>query len=157
MKVVEKEIFSNQNIEKKEQVKIATTKKRDISIELVRVFACLTVIATHLCLQVYNVFDVQVDWSRLFQKCFFSDGVPLFFMITGFFLMNGRSYKKIWKSTAKKILLPSLIFVLFTQVFYLFIINKQSFIYCLKAFSIFLVPSSFISIKLLIFFNNSSK
>lgn len=106
--------------------------KRDITVDLIRIVACLIVIATHASLQVYNVYDVQVDWSRLFQKCFLTDAVPLFFMITGFFLVNGRSYKKIWKSTAVKILLPSFIFVLFTQAFRLFLINKESFSYCLQ-------------------------
>lgn len=110
--------------------------KRDISIDLIRVIACFSVILTHLCLQVLNQCYNRIDWSRLLEKSFFTDGVPLFFMITGFFLVNGRSYKKIWKSTIKKILLPSFILVIFTEIFYLFIVNKESFLYCIQNFSI---------------------
>lgn len=107
-------------------------KKRDASVDLIRIFACLMVIATHMSLQVLNKAYNRIDWSRLLEKSFLADGVPLFLMITGFFLANGRSYKKIWKSTIMKVLLPSLIYILFTQVFYMFIINKQSIIWCIK-------------------------
>lgn len=135
MKVVSEETKISTKELKQElnsDIKNTQKNKRDVTIEFIRVIACLIVIATHLSLQVYNVYDVQVDWSRLFQKCFLTDAVPLFFMITGFFLVNGRSYKKIWKSTAKKILLPTFIFVLFTQAFRLFLINKESFMYCIQ-------------------------
>ena len=136
MKVKENKV--NENVEKKEISEENTMKlsKRDISIDLIRIVACLSVIATHLCLQVLNQCYNRIDWSRLLEKSFLTDGVPLFFIITGFFLVNGRSYKKIWKSTIKKILIPTLIFVLFTQVFYLFIVNKESFIYCIQNFNI---------------------
>lgn len=139
MKVITEEINDSKKvIEKITDSKKQETKKkskRDVTVELIRIVACLIVIATHLALQVYNVYDVQVDWSRLFEKSFLTDAVPIFFMITGFFLVNGRSYKKIWKSTAKRILFPSFIFVLFTQVFRLFIINKESFMYCIQNLS----------------------
>lgn len=118
------------NDDKSENIKQA--KKRDSSVELIRIFACITVILTHLSLNVFDQYHSQVDWSRLFEKCFFSDGVPIFYMIMGFFLMNGRSYKKIWKSTLKKVVIPVLIFVLFVQVFYMFIINKQSLTWCIQ-------------------------
>lgn len=126
MKVKEKEEIS-EKIENKENVK-----KRDISVELVRVVACILVVAIHLSLQVFNQYYSQVDWSRLFEKCFFTDGVPLFFMITGFFIANGRSYKKTWKSVGKKILLPVAVYILFAQVFYMFITNKESIMWCIQ-------------------------
>lgn len=140
MKVLEKEKSSikKENLEefKKENDELKTKSKRDISIDLIRVIACLAVIGTHLCLQVLNQCYNRIDWSRLLEKSFLTDGVPLFFMITGFFLVNGRSYKKIWKSTALKILLPSFLFVIFTQAFYPFIVNQESFIWCIKNFNI---------------------
>ena len=142
MKVKEKEAVVVGNIENLEKnivepsnnevETIKQNKKRDSSIELIRIFACITVVLTHLSLNVFDQYHSQVDWSRLFEKCFFSDGVPIFYMIMGFFLMNGRSYKKIWKSTLKKIVVPVLIFVLFAQVFYMFILNKQPFTWCLQ-------------------------
>ena len=93
--------------EKSEKVK-----KRDYSIDLIRVIACVLVVATHLSLQVFNEYYHEVDWSRLIEKCFFTDGVPLFFMITGFFIINGRGYKKIVKSTFFKVIIPSFIYVI---------------------------------------------
>ena len=72
--------------------------KRDASIELIRIVACMIVVLLHLSLNVFDQYHSQVDWSRLFEKCFFSDGVPIFYLIMGFFIANGRSYKKIWKS-----------------------------------------------------------
>lgn len=120
----------------KETTKEKTVKKRDYSIDLIRVVACLSVICAHLCLQVLNTAYNRIDWSRLLEKSFLKDGIALFFMITGFFLVNGRSYKKIWSGTIKKILLPSFIFVLFTQAFYPFIVNKETFLYCIQNFNI---------------------
>ena len=119
-------------VEVSEKVEIKENKKRDISVELIRVVACILVVAIHLSLQVFNQYYSQVDWSRLFEKCFFTDGVPLFFMITGFFIANGRSYKKTWKGVLKKILIPVAIYVLFAQIFYMFITNKQTIMWCLQ-------------------------
>lgn len=130
MKVKEKD---SNVIEKAE--KIVNTKKenkRDASVDLIRIVACLFVIATHMSLQVLNQAYNRIDWSRLLEKSFLADGVPLFLMITGFFIANGRSYKKIWKQTAVKVLLPSIIYVLFTQIFYMFIINKESIVWCIQ-------------------------
>ena len=128
MKVKEKEAQEFvRNVEQK-----TIKKQRDISVDLVRVVACLMVIATHVCLQVLNPCFNRIDWSRLLEKSFVTDGVPLFLMITGFFIANGRSYKRIWKSTIVKVLLPSLIYILFSQIFYMYIINKESISWCLK-------------------------
>ena len=107
---------------------------RDVSIDFIRIIACILVVGTHCCLQAFNEYYHEVDWSRLFEKCFLTDGVPIFFMITGFFIANGRSYKKIWKSTLFKVIIPTLIYVLFAQVFFMFIINKESLLWCFKNF-----------------------
>ncbi len=126
-KVVEDISIENSQISVKTE-----TKKRDISVDLIRLFACLSVIGTHLCLQVLNQAYNRIDWGRLLEKSFFTDGVPLFFMITGFFIANGRNYKKIWKSTIMKVLTPSIIYILFSQIFYMFIVNKESIMWCLQ-------------------------
>ena len=111
---------------------VKSIKKRDASIELIRIVACITVVLIHLSLNVFDQYHSQVDWSRLFEKCFFTDGVPLFYMIMGFFIANGRSYKKMWKNTFKRVVIPTLLYVWFAQVFYMFIINKQNIAWCLK-------------------------
>lgn len=133
-----------EKVTEKKELEISETldksKKRDISIDLIRIVACISVILTHLCLQVLNRCYNRIDWSRLLEKSFLTDGVPLFFMITGFFLVNGRSYKKIWKSTFLKILLPTFIFVIFVQMFQPFILNQASFIDCIRNVNFSLVP-----------------
>lgn len=133
-----------EKVTEKKELEIAETldksKKRDISIDLIRIVACILVILTHLCLQVLNRCYNRIDWSRLLEKSFLTDGVPLFFMITGFFLVNGRSYKKIWKSTFLKILLPTFIFIIFVQIFQPFILNQASFIDCIRNVNFSLVP-----------------
>lgn len=131
MLVKEKENISKQ-VENQEVSIKPEKKQRDYSIDLMRIIACLIVIATHVSLQVLNPCYNRIDWSRLLEKSFLVDGVSIFFMITGFFLVNGRSLKKIWKSTIVKILLPSFIYVLFAQIFYMFIVNQESIMWCLK-------------------------
>lgn len=118
----------------KETKSVKTDKyaNRDFSIDLLRIIACISVLANHLCLQPFNQYWSQVDWSRIFERCFLTDNVTIFFMITGFFLINGRSYLKIWKSTIFKILIPTFVYVLLAQMFYMFIINKQSFSWCMQ-------------------------
>ena len=137
MKVEKKEKdikLKEKNVEKSNQKNDRAEKKRDIAIDFIRIVACLIVIATHLALTTYNIYEVQVDWSRLFTKCFLADGVGLFFLITGFFISNGRDYKKVWKNTAKKIILPSFIVLVFCEIFRKFLVNQETFWNCIINF-----------------------
>ena len=56
MKVLEKEEVK---VEKINEEKNVTPKKRDISIELIRVVACILVVAIHLSLQVFDFHLIQ--------------------------------------------------------------------------------------------------
>lgn len=134
MKVKEKEssVIENAEVITNNAEACINNKKRDASIDLIRIVACIIVIAVHLSLRVLNQVYNRIDWSRLLEKSFLTDGVPLFLMITGFFLANGRSYKKIWKNTFIRILLPSIVYVVFSQVFYMFITNKESIMWCIQ-------------------------
>lgn len=134
MKVKEKEssVIENAEVITNNAEASINNKKRDASIDLIRIVACIIVIAVHLSLRVLNQVYNRIDWSRLLEKSFLTDGVPLFLMITGFFLANGRSYKKIWKNTFIRILLPSIVYVVFSQVFYMFIINKENIMWCIQ-------------------------
>ena len=79
-----KEAF-NENKEKQEEKPVVQEKKtkvHDYNIDLIRIFACFAVIGYHIALTTYNVYEVGVDWSRLFTKAFVQDGVGLFFIIT---------------------------------------------------------------------------
>ena len=82
------EVQESEKLDKEILVKEEKVNKRDVSVDLIRVVACFIVILTHLCLQVLNQCFNRIDWSRLLEKSFLTDGVPLFFMITGFFLVN---------------------------------------------------------------------
>ena len=61
--------------------------KRNPSIELCRLLACLIVIGVHTSLSA-AVNEHSWDTFRLFLNCLLADGVAIFFMITGAFLFN---------------------------------------------------------------------
>lgn len=129
-----KEAFNEnkeKNIEKQENVQDKKVKTRDYNIDLIRVFACLAVIGFHLALTTYNVYEVGVDWSRLFTKAFLQDGVGLFFIITGFFIANGKTYSQVIKHTLKRVVLPAFICLCLCQFFNEWILNKDTFMNCL--------------------------
>lgn len=78
--------------------------KRDPSVELARLFACLIVIGVHVALSA--TINGVWDSSRTFIAMFVADGVSIFWMITGFFLFQNKSYPKLLKRTGRTILLP---------------------------------------------------
>ncbi len=129
-----KEAF-NENKEKEEmkqnEVQEKKSKTRDYNIDLIRIFACLAVIGYHIALTTYNVYEVGVDWSRLFTKAWVQDGVGLFFIITGFFIASGKTYSQVLKNTLKKVVLPSFICLCICQFFNEWILNKDTFMNCL--------------------------
>ena len=81
---------------------------RDARVELLRIFGILMILGYH---------NMQVDWvlegsyhfSIDYVTGFFSDCVPMFFMILGFFLFQNNSYKKLLIRTIKKIIFPTLL------------------------------------------------
>lgn len=133
MEVKEKEVSENFISENNSNI-VKKSNKKDVSIELIRLLACLIVIATHMTLTTYN--EIQVDWSRLFTKSFLADGVAIFFLITGFFIANGRSYKKVIINTIKKVLIPSFFVLIIAEAFSSFLTNKDSFMNCIRNFGI---------------------
>ena len=81
-----------------------TELKRDPAIELARLIGCLIVIGCHtyLPLKVNNHFEP----GRLFFGMLFADGVAVFWLIGGAFLLNYTDYKKLLAGRIKKVLLP---------------------------------------------------
>ena len=121
-----------ENVEEKPVVQeVKKKREHDYNIDLIRIFAIFAVIGYHIALTTYNVYEVGVDWSRLFTKAWIQDGVGLFFIITGFFLANGKSYKQILKTTLKKVVLPAFICMCICQFFNEWILNKDTFMNCL--------------------------
>ncbi len=89
-------------------------KDRDYSVDIIRIIATFIVVATHVKLS--WIVDDVINNQKLFYACLWADGVSLFFLITGFFLFNGRSYGHIIKKTIKSIIFPVLIVAIFSQM-----------------------------------------
>ena len=77
-------------------------KNRDYGVEVIRIIATFIVIGTHVKLN-WIVGDV-VQNLKLVYTCLWADGVSLFFLITGFFLFNGRNYGQILKNVSNLLL-----------------------------------------------------
>jgi len=65
--------------------------------------------------------------SRVFLKCFWDDGVAVFWVITGFFLFYNFDYKQRLKKTFKHIFIPYTIYTILIFYFYKFFINHIPF------------------------------
>jgi surface polysaccharide O-acyltransferase-like enzyme len=110
------------SIEKKENENYE--KKRDSSIELLRIIGCISVISTH-------IMNIQIDentnienFPRIFNGCLCADGVAIFWYIMGFFFFNKISYKKRLNLLFKKIYIPIIITSFFYFYFYDFNFNN---------------------------------
>lgn len=104
------------------------------NIEIVRIVAIFIVIALHISLP-YIENDLVV-YDRLLIKSFLLDAVPCFWLIMGFFLFNGRSFRYKLKNALVKIALPSFLVMLLSQIFASWIYSQSSIIYCLKNINI---------------------
>lgn len=78
---------------------------RDSKIEFARLLACMGVVILHIGHVVGRV-DEPVFFKAL-RSCIFADPVPVFWMITGFFLFGVTNYEKKWKNTIVKIVIPT--------------------------------------------------
>ena len=98
-------------------------KVRDPGIDFLRVIACLIVIGTHV--------DVMGtgDSSKLFIRLLLSDGVTLFFVISGFFFFK-KGFKETLIRSLKSIVLPGIAVMFLTYLFAPFIRGEKSIIQC---------------------------
>ena len=101
------------------------TLKRNASVELLRLFGILMILGYHN-IQVDLVIEGTYHFSIDYLTGFYSDCVPMFFMIMGFYLFQKTSYLQLIQKTIRKIILPTLL--LFAAYFYLYdwIINGQT-------------------------------
>lgn len=114
--------------------------KRNPSIELSRLLACLIVIGVHTSLSA-TITEHSWDASRLFFNCLLADGVAIFFMITGAFLFNN-NYDKLLRKTFIHIIIPLVIFSVIGFYFLIGYLINNHFHYIL------LPPNISISLKL---------
>ena len=98
-------------------------KVRDPGIDFLRVIACLIVIGTHV--------DVMGtgDSSKLIIRLLLSDGVTLFFVISGFFFFK-KGFKETLIRSIKSIVLPGIAVMFLTYFFAPFIKGEKSIIQC---------------------------
>lgn len=107
-------------------------RKKDIKAELLRTMACFMVILVHI--RLLPIVDGQVIKTPVFMGCFLSSCVGIFFLVTGFFMYDGR--KSIWgvvKGFLVKILSPTLLIVFFSLIFNDWILGQASFSDCIKS------------------------
>jgi len=102
----------------------ATRKRRDWTVQLMRIIACMIVIGVHSLPNV-KISSGVYSTSRVFLSCVFADGVAIFWMISGFYLFRNFSYRKLLKRSAAKILVPYLLCEAFIFYFYDFIAGRK--------------------------------
>ena len=81
--------------------------KRNPCIEYIRLIACLIVVACHVNFQLVSTADTA--GLKTFYFCVFSDGVAIFWMITGCFLFQNSRLLPLIKRALTKVLLPTLL------------------------------------------------
>lgn len=93
-----------------------STKTRNVNIELVRIVACVSVIALHTW-KGSGIDEVSTTIKgviRVFEK----HNVPLFFIIMGFFMFsNNKSYLDRIENLITRIIIPSLLAFVFYEIF----------------------------------------
>lgn len=93
-------------------------KKRDSTIELIRVIACLIVVTLHAS----SIMPLaEHDISKEIMAVILSDGVAIFFVIAGFFMFKRQSFSIEVKKTVLNIFIPAMVVEILTEFF----INKS--------------------------------
>ena len=110
-------------------------KKRDISVELIRIIAILMVIGNHTA--GWYLSGDTVLRGNLMIYGFFQDAVPLFWYATGMFLFKqGNTFKKNVTRTVFRVVLPSAALVFFAAIFAPWFEGKASLKTCFTASSL---------------------
>lgn len=102
-----------------------TKTNRNASVELLRLFGILMILGYHN-IQVDLAIEETYHFSIDYLTGFFSDCVPMFFMIMGFYLFQNNEYVKLIIRTIKKIIIPTLLLFAFYFYFYGWLINGES-------------------------------
>lgn len=111
-------------------------------IEFLRILACLFVIMIHM-----NIYEQHYP-----IKAFITFGVPVFGLITGYFIFNDKNkYKDLLHKTFFKIIIPTLILIAFSVLFKEWITGNTSMIKSLQYFSFKNLMNCFLSVLTLNF------
>ncbi len=103
--------------------------ERNVNIECIRIVGCFMVVFLHTL-----SFNKGLNYyEENILKVFVLNGVALFWMITGFFMFTSdKKYILRVKNVLLTIFIPSMIILLFTQLFAPWLKSQQSVLYCLK-------------------------
>ncbi len=102
---------------------MTTANKRNVAIELLRVLACFLVIMAHIQLKPV-ISDGTFSWKRICFSSLIGDNVPIFFLITGFYMFQTvnaeeyifQQYKRKVKNFLRTLWFPSLLVVIITCI-----------------------------------------
>lgn len=89
--------------------------QKNVNIEFMRIIACLFVIVIHLS-GTYTIWNEVPDYGIMILGCMVRGAVPLFFMITGYFVQSGKSVMGQYKRLLRNVLLPVLATIIFAGV-----------------------------------------
>ena len=81
-------------------MRLAGKNTRDISVELLRIFACFMVVCVHFKLP--DFIEDTPSLGRIFISSLCADGVGVFWLITGFFVFRNRSFKNLFLRRSKQ-------------------------------------------------------
>lgn len=88
---------------------------RNSALELTRVVGCILVVALHV--RPSWVTEKGFGNLNFFLWGLVRDGVSLFWLIQGYFLLNGKKYTQVLKRTITKVIIPAVIMMLFNALF----------------------------------------
>ena len=112
--------------------------KRNVKIEIIRLFACFMVIWYHIR-EVVNIkqANFELKETEVFFECICSICVMTFFLITGFFIYNMKGklisdWIKLLKKMFFNIIIPFFLICIICLIFHNYFISKQTFIECIN-------------------------
>ncbi len=100
-------------------------KKRNVSVEFARLIASVIVIMCHC--NFFAAYGPEDEQLHRIMISLLADSVGMFWLITGFYFLQAKSYGRLWLGTLKKVILPGLAMILFTQFFTESLINGVPF------------------------------
>lgn len=104
---------------------------KDIRVELLRFVSCFMVILTHI--RVPDIVNGQPLKSNVLVECLSAVCVGMFFLVTGFFLYNGKkTLGQTIRHFAEKTLLPAVLVVFLTLLFGKWLMGEQGLLSCIN-------------------------
>lgn len=119
-------------------------KKKDVSVQLLRVIACLIVVFLHS--KPYTLIPSEEPFGRVLLSCLLSDGVSVFLLITGFFYMKGKKYGVVLKKGFLRVVVPALLLMLFCLIFSGWLKGEMSIVQSLQNFDFVDIRNIFLAL-----------